>query len=405
MKALQKTALILMLISAIMLLAGCWNSRELRDLAIVVGMGVDKEPNSGQYRVSFQMMNPGMVTLAAGGGGGGGSSTITVYSASDKTLFGALRKASLKVPRQLFFAHIQLLVVGEVLAREGIETLFDFYERSHELRLNTPVLIARGLDAETVLQIIMPMENNSALGNAKRLKNTAEIWSHSIETKVTDIVKGISGKSGFAISGVRIVGDSKAGGGKDNLQKVKLPAFAQISGIGLFHDGKLVHWVDGTTARGMMWAQDKMKSTIVNIGCEEENDEGVSIEVTRSKTNVKFAMVHGKPAFTISIKEEGNVNEVHCPVDVSKREVLLRLQKAWEAETRKEVEQALGISQKKKTEVFGFNEIVASSDRRMWKKIKDDWPDVFAESKVTVEVEAFIRRTGMRSKSYLSEKQ
>jgi spore germination protein KC len=393
---------VILLVVGISLLTGCWNSRELRDLAIVVGMGIDKVQDTGQYRVSFQIVNPGAIAMGARGGGGGPSMPVTVYTGVDHTLFGALRKTSKKVPRQLFFAHIQLLIIGEELAKEGIKDLFDFYERSHELRMNSPVLVARGTDAESILKVVTPLENTPATGIAKRLEVTSRIFAQNVDVNVTDVVKGLAGPSGLAISGVHIAGDASAGESKRNLEETDLPASVEMKGIALFQDGKLKTWADGKEARGVLWLQDKMKGTIMNMGCKE-NRESISIELLRSKTDVKVNLQHGLPVFHVHVSEEGNVNEVHCPIDLSKRETIVKLQDEWADETKQEIIQALELAQREKIDIFNFGRVVNRTYPNLWKKMEKKWPETFAESKVLVSVDAYLRRTGMRIKPYLKE--
>ncbi|WP_438825729.1 hypothetical protein [Niallia taxi] len=43
------------------LLSGCWNERELNELAIVMAMGVDKMEKTNNYQVAFQVVNPGAI--------------------------------------------------------------------------------------------------------------------------------------------------------------------------------------------------------------------------------------------------------------------------------------------------------------------------------------------------------
>lgn len=165
---------IILCILIIMLLTSCWNRRELNELAIVTGIGIDKAPDKEEYEVTFQIVNPS--STATSTGANTGQSTTTVYSTTDRTLFGAFRKTSKKTARQLFFAHTQLVVIGEAFARSGINEIFDVFERSHELRLNSTVLVSRGVDANAALKILLPIESLPAIGMVKKAKNTAKIW-------------------------------------------------------------------------------------------------------------------------------------------------------------------------------------------------------------------------------------
>lgn len=158
-------------------LGGCWNSRELNELAVVSGIGMDLVPETDEYRVTFQLVNPSSTSTSTSPGSG--KPAVVVVSATDKTMFGALRRASKHVTRQLFFAHTQLIVLGESLARDGINDIFDIFERSHELRLNSEILVARGSDAASVMKLLTPVESLPALGLVKKAQNTSSVWGRT----------------------------------------------------------------------------------------------------------------------------------------------------------------------------------------------------------------------------------
>lgn len=389
------------LAASLILLAGCWNSRELRDMGIVIGMGIDKPPETNGYRVTFQIVNPAAMPMGTRGGGGQGT-PVMVINETDSTLFGALRKASQKVSRRLFFGHIQLVVVGEPLARAGIQEVLDFLERAHEFRLTSTVLVSKGSDAEAVLQILTPLESSAAGGLKKRSANTNRLWGHTVEVEVIDVINALAGPGEPGISGIRIVGDKKTGGSQKVREQTKPPSYLVIKGITLFRDGKLVGWLEGGRARGVLWAQDKMKGTIVNVKCDGAKG-GIAVELVRSQTSVKVRMERGKPVFRLRIREEGNVSEVHCPVELATRDSLAKVERRWADATKKEVMDAVKAAQSGKSDVLGFGTALSRTYPKLWKNVEKDWPELFADSKVEVEVEAFIRRTGMRVKSYIKE--
>jgi spore germination protein KC len=385
-------------------LTGCWNRRELSDLAIVMSIGVDKAPKKNEYRVSFQIVNPSGV--AAGiSGGGGKAAPVNIVTGTGTTLFEAIRMTSQKVPRQMFFAHIRLLVIGETLAKEGISELFDIFERSHEARMTSDVLIARGTTAESVISVITPLEKIPANSTVGQLKFTSTVWSENIKVEIDDLIRAlVSDGSNPVISGIRLIGNLQKGMSTSNIEQTKPSTINQISGIAIFKRGKLARWLDNDDARGFMWAKNKMKSTIVRVDCKDKK-ESLGIEVTGSETKVKTEMKKGKPVIHLHIREEGNVAEMKCAADLSKPEELKKLEKDWSDETKKEVMAAVKIAQKEKSDIFGFGEAVSREHPKAWEKLKKEWNDTFSEVHVDVKVDAYIRRPGMRMKPYMLEKQ
>ncbi|MDQ0194481.1 Ger(x)C family spore germination protein [Paenibacillus wynnii] len=382
------------------LLTSCWNSRELGELGIVSGFGIDKGPNKDEYRVTFQVVNPSATATSTGASKN--HPPVTIYSSTDTTVFGALRKTSKKAARQLFFAHTQLVVIGESLARSGINDIFDVFERSHELRLNSLVLVSRDADAASILKVILPIESLPAMGIVKKNKNTAGVWGENRDVNIFELINGITGESDFVISGVRINGDEQEGMKLSNLDQTEVKALVVMSGLGVFKDGKLVDWMDGPKARGTVWVQDKIKETSINIDYKNKK-KSVSVDINLSKTKVKVKIREGIPVFDIHIKEKGIVNETKSFVDLSKGDEILKLEVSLAEQTKKEVTQAVETAQRMQTDIFNFANELKRTNPKAWKSVEKDWPALFAKGKLNVHIDAYIRSTGMRLKPYLKE--
>ncbi len=400
MKA-KRVMIYLLLLGITISLTGCWNSRELRNLAFVLAMGIDRSPKTNEYKVSFQVVIPGSV--ATGLTGGGGTTTpVAIYTGKGNTLFGAIRNASKKVPRQLFFAHLQLVVIGEKLAKHGIQDLFDFFERSKEPRLTTMVLVARGSEAKSIISTLTALEKIPANSIAGKVKMSSILLSENYRIEIYEVLRGLVSEGEPLINGVKLTGDPDKGKDKSNVEKTNPEAQVIIQGMTIFKDGKLKGWLDDDEARGTTWILNKMNSTIVELDCKEEKNS-IAVEIIRSSTELHVEIKNGKPIFHIHVKEEGNLNEVQCPIDLSDVSVISDLENKWEIRTKKEVMSAVKAAKKEKSDFLGFGDAVDRANPKLWEKIKNDWGEKFATSKVDVKVDAYIRRSGMRLKPYMTE--
>ena len=97
-------------------LTGCWSKRELNELAICVGLGIDKAEDG--YYVTVQIINPGELS----GKNRSGRSEVITSRVKGETIFEALRKLSTVSPRKIYMSHLHQVVFGEELAREGISS-------------------------------------------------------------------------------------------------------------------------------------------------------------------------------------------------------------------------------------------------------------------------------------------
>lgn len=68
----------LMLLLCTLFIAGCWDRKEINDIAFVIGIAVDKEEEN--YRSSLQIALPGQSgTTGSSGGGGDKRGQIVVH--------------------------------------------------------------------------------------------------------------------------------------------------------------------------------------------------------------------------------------------------------------------------------------------------------------------------------------
>lgn len=64
---------------------------------------------------------------------------------------------------------------------------------------------------------------------------------------------------------------------------------------------------------------------------------------------------------------------------------------------------AIKRAQKNRTDILGFGEVIHRARPNQFKKLESEWNDVyFPKLDVDITVEAYIRRAGLRNKSFLS---
>ncbi|WP_308638347.1 Ger(x)C family spore germination protein [Paenibacillus silvisoli] len=395
---LRKLALVTAMCMSILFLSGCWNSRELNRLAIVTAMSIDKAANSDKYELSFQVVMPGELSSSTKGRG---NAPFSIYSVQSDTLFEGIRKASKQVPRQLFFSHIQVVVLGERLASAGMEEIFDFFERSHEVRLTSMLLIARGSSPSKLISAIVPLQplQSEALQGASEF--SAKIWSGSPVVGLDDAIrKLINPGSEPSVSGLRILGNDQNISKKPIIEQTRPPYHLEISGIAVFRGGHLAGWLDNGQARGYMFIMNKMKSTIMNLDCQDKRN-GLALEVIKSKTKTDVSMNGGRAMVNIVVTAEGNVAEVKCAIPLDKLDVLTKLEQEWGAEAKANMLAAVQDAQKLQSDVFCFGEVLQRKHPKQWKQVEGRWNDVFAEAEVSIDFRGQILRSGMRGKSLM----
>ncbi|KRE03592.1 spore gernimation protein KC [Bacillus sp. Root239] len=399
----RKGFFLLLMMAITILLTSCWSKKELTDLAIVAAMGID-ETKDGRFHITLQIINPGNVAGGMQGGGGSQSPPVTIYSASGDNIVEASRRASGRISRRLYYAHTNLVVVGERLARkEGLNTLIDGLDRDPEFRNTSTLVIAKNSTAADLVKTLTPVDKIPANKVLKTLEFTERKWGENVKTSLQEVMKSIESPGrGAVVSGFRLVGNPQQAQKLDNLQESAPAATLRASGIAVLKQGKLVDWLYGKPARGTVWMLDKIQGTDINIDWAGKK-EAIAYQTVRQKTSVSAKVKNGKPYISVHTRVEGDIGDMEVPIDITNPKVITKMEQSLRKEIKKELRVAIERAQRNKTDILGFGEVVHRTRPNQFKKLKKEWNDVyFPKLDVDIKVEAYIRRAGLRNKSFLS---
>ncbi len=393
-----KLALLLIFVVLPLFVTGCWNRRELNDLAIAVAIGIDKAGN--QFRVSAQVVDPGEVAVKKGGGA---RTPVTMYQTTGNSIFEALRKMTTVSPRKIYLSHLRILAIQEDVAKDGIGKVLDFMSRDHELRTDFFIVIAKNTSAANTLKILTHLESIPANQIFSSLQSSEKAWAPTIAITLNKLIADIVSEGKHpVVTGLRIKGDQEIGPNKKNVEEIASPAQLRYSGLAVFNKDKLIGWLNEEESKGYNYIVDNVKSTVGVAECPEGGK--FSVEVVRSKTEVKGKLKNGKPRIDVKIRAEVNVGEVECSMDLTKTKTIAELENIGKEKVQSFIEKTIEkVQEKYKVDIFGFGETMHRSNPKYWKKVKGEWDRIFVDLPVDVNVDVKIRRLGTVSNSFLEE--
>lgn len=169
---------ILIIISSLLSLGGCGgihtNYREIQQLMVVQTMGLDRE--EGSVRVSM---------AAAAEASGSGPRRM---SATGGTVSTAIRRAyELSYEEEIFFSHVNHILIGEAAAEEDMDSFLDYLYQSPELRIDIPLYIVREGTAE---QAVMEVGDGSR-GISEVMQAVREIFATASNSQVFTVADTI----------------------------------------------------------------------------------------------------------------------------------------------------------------------------------------------------------------------
>jgi spore germination protein KC len=137
-------------------LAGCYDAKEVDDLAYVLAIGVDKG-QTNLLKVTMQLAVPSALGGGGGGGGGGAGKPYSIITLEAPTLTSSLNMANNFMSRRLELSHAEVAVFSEELAKSGtIDEYLRGMIRSREFRPTINIAVCKS-PAEEYLRGIKPV--------------------------------------------------------------------------------------------------------------------------------------------------------------------------------------------------------------------------------------------------------
>lgn len=366
--------------------SACWDRQELDSLAIVFGLGIDKAASPEEIKMTAQIVKPGEIK-GTSEGQSGGRSYINLSTTSD-TSFRTIRNFTFQSSRKLFWSHNTIIIFGEDLAKEGLEKYIDFFLRDPEVRRTVWILIAKG-PAGTILEADPTLEKIPASDIGKLIEDR-KVTSQVAGVNLHEFASRLFSKTTAPVAPLIDITE-------ENKQKI-----AKIIGTAVFKKGQMVGTLNKSETRGLLWVLDEVGSGIIVVNAPKSGEK-VSLEIIRSSTKIIPEIKNGTLHITIKIKEEGNLGEQMAPEDLTDPILFSSLEKRQAEAIKKEVLSAWEKARQYNTDIFGFGEAVHKKYPKQWEEIEDEWDDYFPEIKLSLEVEAKLRRSGMTTKPPIQE--
>lgn len=387
---MTKKTFLFFLIFLLLALPGCWSRREMSELAIILGAGVDRTPDN-KIRITLQLARPAAFAGAAEGGGGVATkqNIVWVVSGTGDTVYEAERNLALKVSRHIYWGHNIILVYGEKIAKEGVRDVSNFFMRNSQPRETTWVLVTRG-EARDLLESHSELEKTSAQSIGFLARHRA---GFAIMLKDFQMALASRGTNPAAPRvELHTLGEPQGPGMEEHVHHQEVA----ITGTGVFKDDRLVGWLDTSETRGLLWLRGEVEKGIVTVPSPGQPDKLISINIIRGSTRVEPEYDGETIRFNVKMTFEGDLLEQQSTEDLTLPENIAAIEKEIAEnifiKSANVLEKAQG---EYGTDVFGFGEAFHRKYKKEWKVLKDHWNEEFTSAEVNIAVEAQLRRTGL----------
>lgn len=378
MKLTKKTILIMILLLNFVIITGCWNYREVNDLAICTGLAIDKNENN-QYVVTVEILNPQSK-------GAESELTPVILSMEGDSIFDAIRNIIVRSGKKLYWSHAKIGIISEEIARKGIISILEFIERDAEFRADMKIMVSKEKTAGEILKSHAALENTVSF----QLNNVIKSFKFEPEYLDIELWKFIQLLSGEGISAYMPTA---------NLIEYNGTKIPQIYGTALFKRDKLVGFLDGTESLSLtLLTEENVNGLLVKIEKEEEHAK-IIYEISNNSTKYKPLIIDGELTMKIDVELVVGLAELsNIAIEFSDEEVHAEMEKELEANIRTQINHLLDILQKKyQVDSLGFGSIILREMPKEWKKIDSYWKEIYPDLQTIVNVEANIESSALIS--------
>ncbi|WP_379160884.1 Ger(x)C family spore germination protein [Paenibacillus sp. sgz5001063] len=397
---MRRLTCVLLLSILILLGSGCGNRTELNELGITTATGFDGE--TGDWTVTYQIMNPSALSNSSGSSGAGGSqSPVHTFSTHGKTIRGAVAVSNLENPRRLYFAHNNIILIGKKTAEQGIDEIMDTYYRNPDARETVRVLIVEG-KARDFLKKLDPPEKIPGQALSEILQKNTQFASfypsitlHELALKITSD-SAAAGVPTLALTGEEDVKMNST----DIFNQTSTKGKMKISGLSVFRKSKMIDVIHQQESLGISWLNNQIDLTTLNTLDNQSKESAILIQ----KAKVKVSPVLNKNNnFTLMVnaKASGELQSTLSKEDVTSMYGLEKLQLQAEELIEAQIREGWKSVQRMNIDLIGIADKIHRKYPKEWKTLKSSWPDELANMNLQIKVDVNIKRVGLLQNSFV----
>ena len=371
-------------------LCGCNNYAELNKLSIVTAIGIDKTDK--EYEVSILIANsPKSETTSKEG-----EAKTTVYKGKGKSIAEALKKVDKKSPKELYFSHINVIIISDEIGKDGFLNIADWIIRHPQTRNEFYLMQVSDDKASDVLKIISPLESFPSQSIATLVESNKNSRSIGDTASYSNFIGRILEEGYEAVMPtIKINGNVKKGSTQKNLETAEPNTYLSLGPLAIYKDDKLLGTVTRKQTESIYIIENEAKELIYTVKYKNNN---INLFSNTLKTKIKLK---NKNEVHLYITGSGTIYEIDGNMNLNNYKEINSLEKKWNKTIKKDLENTIKtLKEDYKSDIFGVGNMIYKNYPKRWKKIKDKWNnEYFKKLKVIVHPNVIISSTGTLTKT------
>lgn len=411
---------VLIVIVSCGMLSGCYDKREIDEMAYVMAIGLDLG-KTNTARVTIQFANPSVIAGGGDGGGGGGGESVETMTVEAPTFTSALNMFNVSLSKELNTSHAKVIVFSKELAEKDIGGYLNGFSRGRRYRPDLNIVVSR-TSAEDYIKSIKPVLETDPSKYYELNYSSYKYTGFTAEANLFKFQESLKviGKQPIAVlAGVNKYEKSEDfdKSGATNAAKGKQQIFegdykagdipkaggikGEIMGLAVFNGPKMVGEIDGEEASAYLMVTGEYNHSYISFPDPIEKKYFLILDVKQSRSpRIKVELVDGKPKIHVKVILEADYLAIQSGINYEALDKTSIFENSAQEFLKKGITYFLNKTAKEfNCDICGFGNI-AKRKFLLWKDWESfKWLEKYKDSTFIVDVDLKVRRTGLRIKT------
>jgi len=364
-----------------MLLAGCWDIKNIQDVNYLTALGLDYE--DGKYIAYGQLLDFANVAKQEGGAKPAEQASVYVGRGEGATVSQALHDIYREAQQTVFWGHLSAVVISERLLKKGIDKeTFDSIIRFREIRYTQWVYVTR--ERIDRLLTVTPLFNLSPIASILSQPQASQKQASFIPP-----IRFQRFTAEFREPGNTALIPAISISEKEWKENGKPKDLLQWEGLFTAGRNRPSAFLGNEESLGIRWMETRTNRSPVFVRIDGK--PGAVLICKKPKIKKTFAADEQGVGFDIGVKLKcGIQEETIIPLDPH------RIKEAAEKKVRAEIETTYANGQKTKSDLYKLEHEVYRKDFPYWSKATENGTKPMANIRLrSVHVEIALTQSGM----------
>ncbi|HBE79408.1 MAG TPA: hypothetical protein DDW65_16785 [Firmicutes bacterium] len=424
----NKKFLLIIILIWIIALSGCWDRRELENLAFVQSLGLDLGPGGKGVTITAMIAIPPKLKGGSGDSGGGTETGVFVLSVAAPTIFEGFNLINTTVNREVTLLQNSALLIGEDIARQGMRKWIDSLVRYREMRRTLLIFVCQGKAAD-IMKVKPKLERNPAeyFTDLARITKLSAMFPMMSLNEFLDHYEALAQEDyapilapfhrhdpdEYPVSGGSEGGDPKSGAdskkaasgrGEQSQQKPKAAAQTapeakdvRMIGTAIFKQDKMIGNFDIYETQVLQILTHEFKEALLSTHDPvRKNNQVVYRLLATRPPRIKYRKRGNTDNFNVKIAMEADLISIQSGINYTNPRQESVLEKHIALELKKRIVRTIHKAQQYNADVFGFGIKVRNTCLTGSEWDRYNWPNKFKKANIRVQVKVAIRRIGVQ---------